>query len=113
MKISFDYDKTLTLPVIYDYAKNLKSRGKEIFIITSRFENPLDLNNQLFETAEKLDVPRGNIRFTNGLPKTDFLQDIQIHYDDDPLEIEFIKESGIKCLGVLITDMKLYKNHKG
>lgn len=96
MKISFDFDFTLSEPLIRQIAKRFIQHGDEVFITTSRSPKG---NNDLFEVADNLGIPRANIRFTSGEDKYEFLDGFDAHFDDDIIEIELIKESKIKCQG--------------
>ena len=111
MKVSFDFDSTLTLPQIQELAKRHIHFGDEVHITTSRSEkwewvgvNP-NHNKDLFELAEDLGIQY--IHFTNHDDKVNHLKDFDIHYDDDEHEIDLITRSNLKCIGVLVN----YKNY--
>lgn len=98
MKISFDFDNTLTVTTIQQYAKRLASLH-DVLIITSR-EDPViksgspTWNADLFDMANWLGVSYKSIIFTNLEKKYNVLQDSDIlfHLDDDSNEIKAINQ---------------------
>ena len=97
MKVSFDFDSTLSRKCVQDYAQELIFRGFEVHIVTSRFEKAaLNRSNSynnadLFGVAERLGIPKERIHFTNGANKSGFFKenpDFLFHLDDDFLELE-------------------------
>lgn len=117
MKISFDFDSTLTRSDIQEIADDFINRGHDVHITTSRHTkskyrlvgggNINFQNEDLFKVAEDLGIPKENIHFTEMEPKKDFLEGFDMHFDDDEVEIDLITRSKIKCLGILIN----YKNY--
>ncbi len=118
MKISFDFDSTLTREDIQEIADDFINRGHDVHITTSRHsksryklvgggEIPFP-NKDLFGIAENLGIPKENTPFTEMQDKVDFLDGFDMHFDDDEYEIDLITRSKIKCLGILIN----YKNYK-
>lgn len=107
MKISFDWDSTLAEKRQQKIAQKLIAEGHDVWIITSRCPNPPSQwgwdNKPLFSTADKLGISRDRIIFTSYKPKWEFLQDFDMHFDDDQIEIELIEEN-TTCIGVLIFD---------
>ena len=98
IKVSFDFDYTLSESHIQEYARELIERGYEVWIVTSRldaqhyaeeFKTTLYYgelaNKDLFEVANKLGIPEDRIKFTNFQSKWMFLQDkdFALHLDDD------------------------------
>lgn len=110
MKISFDFDSTLSRPDIQEVAKRFIDFGDDVHITTTR-RDKIDFieieNSEVFEVAEKLGIPKENIHFTNMQDKEPFLNGFDMHFDDDEYEIDLITRSKNKCLGVLIN----YKNY--
>lgn len=112
MRVSFDYDATLSRKDVQEFAKKLVSRGIEVWIVTSRFDDETakekawwwikDQNNNLFEVTDECGIRRENIKFTNMESKSIFLKDkaFTFHLDDDYIELLDILESGDKCLPV-------------
>lgn len=112
MRVSFDYDATLSRKDVQEFAKKLVSRGIEVWVVTSRFDDETakekawwwikDQNNNLFEVTDECGIRRENIKFTNMESKSIFLKDkaFTFHLDDDYIELLDILESGDKCLPV-------------
>lgn len=105
MRVSFDFDSTLSKESVQKYAAYLISIGIEVHIVTSRYEFYYSNNNDLYEIADKLGIKRENIHFTNMNNKCDFFKenpDFIFHLDDDSIEINFInklnKTKGISCM---------------
>jgi len=117
MKISFDFDGVLTTEKMQQHAQKYIAQGHDVYITTSRRteeffnENNVEinikkgeLNKDVFEIAEKIGIPKDHIRFTNFKDKYPILEDFDIHYDDDPLEIRFIDDYLVNCVGVLFQE---------
>lgn len=120
MKVSFDYDNTLSIASIQEYAKMLIDKGVEVWIVTRRFDSedkytldflkeiqvePDNLKKQhveLFEVADRLGIKRENIIFMNMNPKYLFFKsnpDFVWHLDDDWTENTSITEfTSIKAI---------------
>lgn len=104
MKISFDFDSTLSRKAVQKFAKALIQNGHEIHIVTSRFENPMRYNDpiiielghrDMFNVCKYLGIPRERIHFTNMKDKYHFFQehtDFYFHLDDDEKEVALINE---------------------
>ena len=97
MKVSFDFDSTLTRMSVQKYAKELVERGLEVWIVTSRMgfgkePNPT-WNDDLFEVARHVGIKKENIHFCCMANKSEFLKDkgFVFHIDDDNIELSFIK----------------------
>jgi len=97
MKVSFDFDSTLSKKDVELYAKELIDRGVEVWICTSRYspENApnKEWNDDLFLVADRVGIKRENIIFTNFEDKSEHLKDkdFKWHIDDDNIELSFIK----------------------
>ena len=104
MRISFDFDNTLsTLPMQRIARKFIKS-GFEVHITTSRLEHMDGLqfsNNDLFAISDEIGIERKHIKFTNYEEKYSFVKNFQFHFDDDQNEIDLINEFPGKCIGFL------------
>ena len=112
-KISFDFDNTLDRVEIQNFAKELKNKEFEIWIVTSRQSEFKDEwlrtlahfeNKDLFKVAEEIGIERDNVIFTNHKPKAEFFlnnSDFIFHLDDDWMELSIInsetKVKGISC----------------
>jgi hypothetical protein len=110
MKISFDWDSCLAEDRQQKIAKKFISNGDEVWIVTSRMSNPHPAtgwdNKIVFKVARNLGIPDSRVIFTNAQDKWITLEklDMDIHFDDDQIEIELMEENDIKCIGVLILD---------
>ena len=108
MKVSFDFDHTLTNPKYQELAKKFIDLGAEVFIVTTRkYKNedgsklPYD-NREVFSMAGRLKIPKDNIVFTNYKDKYSYVSDFEFHFDDNIHEINLINEHPNKCIGVLV-----------
>ena len=105
MKVSFDFDSTLSKLSIQKVAKKFIDNGDEVWITTSRHSNPqinFYTNDLLFEIAENLGIKKEHIQFTEGKDKFNFLEGFDLHFDDDVIEIELIEENLKTCEGILV-----------
>jgi len=105
MKISFDFDSTLTEKPMQELCTKFLKLGADVFITTSRGTEmyggtKLD-NSDVFQLADELGIPRENITFTNFQDKYKFVKDFDAHFDDDDHEIFLINEYPYKCIGFL------------
>jgi len=99
MKVSFDFDSTLTLECVQKLASKLIYAGHDVHIVTGRFEfadnsgNKVS-NTEVFDVAEELKIPIENIHFCNMKNKSEFFKenpDFIWHLDDDDIELESIR----------------------
>ena len=92
MKVSVDYDGTLSTPKGQNLVKRLMSEGKEVYVITRRNSS---MPGGIYGIAEKLGIPRNRIHFTNGFLKWKLIKRLGIdtHYDNNQNEIDKIKEN--------------------
>lgn len=116
MKVSFDFDSTLSRKDVQEFVKELVNDGHEVWIVTSRFSDEkgkeinwhwvLGKNQRLFDVAEECGIKKENIQFTCMGSKSLFLEgkDFVFHLDDDDIELMDIHESnkftGGKCFPV-------------
>lgn len=109
IKVSFDFDSTLSRFDVQKFVSSLKD--VEIHIVTSRYNSkpenwtgaPID-NSDLFIVARKLNIPISNIHFTNQQLKYKFFKnkDFLFHLDDDYIELIYIqKKTNVKAISVL------------
>ncbi len=92
VKVSFDFDSTLTRMDVRSYALILMRRGIEIHITTGRTPDRED-NTNVFEIANKLYLPLDRIHFLCGKDKMHFFEkhnEFLWHLDDDSIEINQI-----------------------
>jgi len=99
MKVSFDFDETLTNQNVQDYARELIQQGLQVHITTSRSVD--HWNEDLLEIAYHLKIPMANIYFTQMRSKSNFLlnSDFIWHLDDDYTDLNLIN-SRTKVIGV-------------
>jgi hypothetical protein len=112
MKVSFDFDGTLSRKDVQVFAKRLVEEGHEVWIVTSRFDDKTGMesnwnwipkqNEKLFNVAQELGIPESKIKFTNMVPKIDFLlgAGFSFHLDDDESELFDIFESKDGCQAI-------------
>lgn len=100
MKISFDFDSTLSKTKVQNIAKRLMTENHEIVITTSRIKS-YD-NADLYSVADSLGIT--DITFTNAENKVEYLlrNNVDMHIDDDRFEIDLINKT--KIIGVLVGD---------
>lgn len=111
-KISFDFDHTMTRNDVRSIAEHLISVGYEVWIVTSRYDDETGKENhwnwiptqneKVFKTAEELGIPIDRIKFTNMIPKIEFLEgkDFIAHFDDDVDELVAIMQSKDNCIPI-------------
>ena len=106
MKISFDFDETLSELYFQKLAKALVIAGVDVYIVTSRC-NRLDIfgkpvgNIDLWAVAKYVGITEDKVFFTEGAFKADTLSKLSmdIHFDDMSDEIYTIQLM-TKCKGV-------------
>ena len=104
LKISFDFDSTLSETEMQELATKFLKSGAEIFVTTSRtdYQDGLEFSNSdLFEVTDRIGIKRENITFTKYDDKYKFVKDYDLHFDDDEVEMELINRFLGKCIGVL------------
>lgn len=109
MRVSFDFDNTLSRSDVQEFSKDLVSKGIEVWIVTSRFDDESAMeknwhwikgqNQTLFDIADDCGIRKENIKFTCMESKSIFLKDkgFIFHLDDDSIELMDILEIGDKC----------------
>ena len=108
MKVSFDYDGTLALPHVEEFAKELVDKGYEVWVVTSRVSEDdsilhpwlkPDWNKDLWASCERIGIPENQVKFTSFADKIEFLKDKDylFHLDDDLYELTAIMESKDSC----------------
>jgi hypothetical protein len=109
MKVSFDFDHTLSRKDVQSFAKDLVKEGHEVWIVTSRFSDEAakekkwhwieGQNQKLFDVAEECGIKKENIQFTCMESKSIFLKDkgFIFHLDDDDIELMDILETKDGC----------------
>ena len=109
MKVSFDFDSTLSRKDVQEFAKELVNEGHEVWIVTSRFDDESAMeknwhwikgqNQKLFDVAVECGIKLENIHFTCMQSKSVFLEgkDFVFHLDDDDIELMDILETKDNC----------------
>lgn len=97
IKVSFDFDSTLSRNDVEIYAKELISRNIEVWICTSRYSTEnvpnKEWNDDLFFVADSVGIKREHIIFTNATDKCEHLNNkgFKWHIDDDNIELSLIR----------------------
>jgi hypothetical protein len=104
MRISFDFVDTLSTRKMKMLLSIMDRSKVEVFIITSRSEDVCQRNKDLWEEADRLQIPRENVHLTSGMPKGEVCLQLEIdmHFDDMPEEIAYIQAKCPKTMGVLV-----------
>ena len=91
MKISFDYDDTLTTLKGQEMALNELKKGNEVLILTARQQSD---SAPVYAMAEKLGIKKSNVHFTNGQDKWKFVLRLKIdkHIDNSQEQIDKINK---------------------
>ncbi|WP_313636247.1 hypothetical protein [Empedobacter sp.] len=123
MKVSIDFDGTLTNKLVQDYVKSLINKGFEVFVCTFRtkeyndalfriVDKSIPANSDLYKITDSLNIPRENIIFTEMEEKSKFLDESFIcHLDDDWTVIQDLEiNSKVKPIDVLQSDWKIQFN---
>ena len=114
MKVSFDYDDTLSLGFVQSYAELLVTKGVDVWIVTARHEDPHQepehgKNRDIYNTAGKLKIPKERIVFTSTKPKATFFKgtDFIWHLDDRIDELKFINQH-TEVKGIWVLDKRTW-----
>ncbi len=93
MKVSFDYDGTITRPSVYKYISKLISKGIIVDITTSRGSSTD--NKDIYKLRNELGIRC--INFTNGFDKVDCIKNLGylFHVDDSRIELGLLTETNI------------------
>jgi len=109
MRISFDFDATLSRTHVQKFAQKMIDDGHDVWVTTTRLSPPNapndDWNDDLFEVTDKLGISRDKIRFTNKGDKYPYFKNQYFvwHLDDMSYDVKMItkhtKTIGISCFG--------------
>ena len=113
MKVSIDFDGTLSTKKGQQIARDHLMDGDDVHVLTARPEDggyvwagtKHENNDDLFEVTDELGIPRDKIRFTNYDYKWQYLNGFNVHYDDDPIELELIRTYMPSCKAIQIRDI--------
>ena len=114
--VTFDFDSTLSTILVQDFAKSLISKGIEVYVLTSRYDeltkhnyllNPR--NEDLYKVIDRIGIDRTKIRFQCMRPKAEYLFNTKViwHLDDDGVEVEEINsQTNTKGIDVTLKGWK-------
>lgn len=118
-KVSFDFDGTLSRMDVQTYAYSLLDKGYEVWIVTSRLHEKnadnLQWNDDLYEVAEELGIPKSQIHFMNYSIfmdyKSHFLKDKNFvwHLDDDWTESNSVNRECKNTKGISVFGNSTWK----
>jgi hypothetical protein len=91
IRVSFDFDDTLTTANGQQLAQRHVSLGDDVYIVTARQQSN---GASVYEMAQKLRIPKQNVYFTGGRDKWQMLKRLRIdkHYENNQEQINLIKE---------------------
>jgi hypothetical protein len=103
IKVSFDFDDTLTNLEVQKYVKNLLINNEvEVWVVTSRNQND---SKEVFEICNILGIQESNVIFTNKKHKKQALNKINPIWH---LEYDKFQDSDIRDLNsTILVDVKL------
>lgn len=126
MKVSFDFDGTLTQEEVQFYAKELLDKNVEVHITTSRYSNPssypiynrskqdaievIKAWREVSETVKKLGIPKKHIHYTEFKDKVEWFEEhpeynFIWHLDDNVMELLYINSCPrLDIKGILVHD---------
>lgn len=112
IRVSFDFDGSIGQKLhLQEYAKELISRGFEVWIVTARYDTTerytedfkvkykiLDIeaeHKHLYDIASECGIQRDHIQFMNMALKSEFFKDNDFlwHLDDDQFECNDINKN--------------------
>jgi len=124
MKVSLDFDGTLSRHTVQEYAKELLLKNVDVWVCTSRAKNPkikkggiiLNPNEDLYKVTDFLGIHRDKIIFTESKLKVDtweFQKESFIfHLDDDSVEIKEMINESMDYPNFITTPILFDKNFK-
>ena len=109
-RISLDFDGVLGHEAwVQEMAKGLMKDGhNEVHIITRRYDsiiNGIDEVSEVLQIADYLKIPKKRIHFLNREYKFNKIKElnINIHFDDDIIEIIQIRSKCPECRAILVS----------
>lgn len=111
MIVSFDFDSTLSRKDVQEYAKELISRGIDVWVVTSRFDDlqkhlyPFNPSNEdLWSVVDELSIARHKVRFTCMESKSKYLVRTKViwHLDDDSIELSEMRMMNCETIGISV-----------
>ncbi len=105
MKVSFDFDNTLSEPCIQSIAKSLVDSGHDVWVITARaiFFSEIEpikyltiFNKDIVKVCEEIGIDLSKVIITGGSLKHDYYINgkFDLHFDDDWEEVLEINNRG-------------------
>lgn len=114
--VTFDFDNTLSRKDVQDYARSLLSKGIEVWVVTSRYDDlhrdkylHKGTNDDIYSVIDELGIPRERIRFTCMHNKYNYLDGTNViwHLDDDYIELNMINRfTSTKGISVISSNYK-------
>ena len=87
--ISFDFDGTLSLPSVQEVAIELVNNGYNVIAVTTRHSKYL--NQDLIKVIDKVGISK--VIYTDGDKKYHYMEDVDIHFDNDETELREISRN--------------------
>lgn len=87
--ISFDFDGTLSLPSVQEMAVEIVKSGYNVIVTTTRHSKYL--NQDLIKVIDKVGISK--VIYTDGDKKMHYMDDVDIHFDNDETELREISRS--------------------
>lgn len=116
IKVSFDFDSTLSRNDVQLFAKELISMGIDVWICTSRFSDANIThtnwnNSDLFNVANELSISKCKIIFTNFKDKWEKIkeQGFIFHLDEESWQLYLINKH-TKTIGISVNNTSSWKN---
>ena len=107
MRVSFDFDGTLSRVDVQEFAKELVADGHEVWIVSSRSDMEIRMNGEVIQrNVEVYNIAKecgiNNVYFTNLGSKIYLLENkgFSFHLDDDDVELMDILESKDVCMPI-------------
>ncbi len=104
MKVSFDFDGTLSKPHVQEFARDLIQHGVEVWVVTTRYDEnhkfryPMNARlDDLWQVVDDLGIPRWKVRFTCMEWKHTYLNGTSFLWHLDDNTEEFYQARMHKC----------------
>lgn len=90
MRVSFDFDGTISTSKGQGVAKKYIDGGDTVYIVTARDSED---SEPVYAVAKEVGIPRSRVYFTNGKLKWEKLKslNIDVHYDNNFKELDAIR----------------------
>jgi len=110
MKISFDFDGTLTEYAIKETARTFIQSGHDVWVVTARAD--CNYNADLWGVCKYIGLPKDKVIFTNGDLKFYEYEkgNFELHYDDEWDEVLNINRVGGTAILVNPDFQDIYMN---